>query len=525
MRPNQWWKQHAVATACTTVLVGACAMPSDPADDDGDTATLDQGVVLTACTAVRMTDPVAGFQVGAGFPTTLTAVATCPPGVTPEYQFWGKPAGAANWSILGPYVPGSSTWSLPWVGGFSISAVARGVGSTKTYEVRSAAVSGTAIHINRNPTPLDDGITTTLNAPGSVDVLANDSDPDGETVTLTGHTDPMHGTVAFVGSVATFTPATGYLGSDSFTYSVSDGVGGSATATVALEVIDQAPVAGNDTLSSIVNAQGQTNVLANDSDPDSDPLTVTSFTQGAHGSVTFSGGVATYTPAAAYVGGDTFTYTIDDGHGLTAIGTVVVTVTNPLPGCTISLSGPATGTYGQNLHLVANAVCNTGPAQVQWYHKVNSSYVVVQAYGAATTLDYVADAVGTSLFYALVRTQGTTASQGTSNTLSIAVADNTPQCTSVKMITPVNNQTLHVGVAQTLTASAVCPPGSTPEYQFWVKTSTASNWTTLPGYTTGSSSWTPAATGTWNIKAVARTTGSHVAYQVGSAAVVVPIAP
>jgi hypothetical protein len=446
--------------------------------------------------------------------------------VTPEYQYWAKPTGASNWSIIDEaFSPGSKTWAIPWVGNWSLSAVARGVGSTARYEVRSTAVNGTAIHINRNPTPVDDDITTTQNLAGSVDVLANDSDPDGDPVSLTGHTDPAHGAVVFVGSVATYTPTHGYVGLDSFTYSVIDGIGGSATGTVNVNVADLPPVAVDDTLMARMNSFGTVNVLTNDSDPDGDALTVTSFTQGAHGAVAFTGGVATYTPATSYLGADAFTYTIDDGHGLTAMATVSVTVTNPLPGCAISIAGPASGVYQQNLHLTASAVCNTGPAQVQWFHKINSRFVLVQAWSAAQTLDYTADVVGAELFYAQVRTQGTTPSQGTSNTASIAVADNTPQCTLVKMVTPANNATIHAGLAQQLKATATCPVGSTPEYQFWVKAASSPNWTVLPGYTTGTSSWTPAATGAWAVKAVARTVGSHVTYQVVSAAFSVTVIP
>ena len=68
-------------------------------------------------------------------------------------------------------------------------------------------------------------------------------------------------------------------------------------------------------------------MLANDFDVDGDtPLTIQSFTQGLHGTVTCAGGSCTYTPAPGYSGPDSFTYTISDGHGGTDVGTVAVTV-------------------------------------------------------------------------------------------------------------------------------------------------------------------------------------------------------
>ncbi len=522
-----------MGAVCAMWLLGGCALEGpgqtpddiDSVDDLDDAALLEQGI-SAGCTAVKLTAPANGFEVGAGFPITLTAAATCAQGITAEYQYWAKPSGARAWSIIdATFSAGSITWAIPWVGSWSLTAVSRTVGSTAKYELRANSISGTAIKINRNPTPVDDDITTTQGLAGSVDVLANDSDPDGETVSLTGHTQPAHGALVMVGSTATYTPAPGFVGLDSFTYSVVDGVGGSATGTVHIEVADLPPVANTDSLSATANGTGSVNVLTNDSDPDGDTLTVTSFTQGAHGAVAFTGGVATYTPAPSYTGADAFTYTIDDGHGQTATATVNVTVANPTPGCSISVSGPASGVYGQNLHLVAAAQCNTGAAQVQWYRKTGSGYVIARAWSNTLSLDYVPDFVGANLFYALIRTQGTSPSQGTSNILSIPVADNTPQCTSVKMVTPANNSTIRVGIAQTLTATAVCPAGAVAEYQFWVKATSTANWTQLPGFTTGSGSWTPAATGAWAIKAVARSVGSHVTYQVSSSAFAVTVAP
>jgi hypothetical protein len=198
---------------------------------------------------------------------------------------------------------------------------------------------------------------------------------------------------------------------------------------------------------------------------------------------------------------------------------------NAAPGCTIAISGPPTGTLGANLHFTATASCNTGPAQIQWLHKTNSANVVVQPFSTLSTLDFTANAVGTNTFFAVARTQGTTTPQTTSNKVTVSVADNAPVCTAVRLLTPTSGQQIVVNTPQTLTASATCPVGAVPEFQFWVKIVGAANWTILPGFTTGSGTFTPPSTGAWAVKAVARAVGAHVSFQVASAAVGVTVIP
>src|SRR5207249_4616770 len=108
----------------------------------------------------------------------------------------------------------------------------------------------------------------------------------------------------------TYTPSAGYHGADSFTYTISDGKGGTATATVNV-TINAPPVAVNDSATTQQNTAKTISVLANDNDPDGDPLTVTGATAPAHGSVVVNGdGTITYTPSNGYHGVDSFTYTI-----------------------------------------------------------------------------------------------------------------------------------------------------------------------------------------------------------------------
>lgn len=99
----------------------------------------------------------------------------------------------------------------------------------------SDTIAVTVNPVNDAPTLMDDVVTISNEAgPTTIDVLANDSSrPDApETLTVTSFTQPAHGSVQQVGDELIYTPAPGYIGPDPFTYTVSDGNGGTATATV-----------------------------------------------------------------------------------------------------------------------------------------------------------------------------------------------------------------------------------------------------------------------------------------------------
>ena len=184
---------------------------------------------------------------------------------------------------------------------------------------------------NSQPVAVGNSATTALNTAVTINVLANDSDPDNDPLTVTGTTTPAHGTaVVNANNTITYTPATGYTGPDSFTYSISDGRGGTASATVSITVSpagNSQPVAVGNSATTALNTAVTINVLANDSDPDNDPLTVTGTTTPAHGTaVVNANNTITYTPATGYSGPDSFTYSISDGRGGTASATVSITV-------------------------------------------------------------------------------------------------------------------------------------------------------------------------------------------------------
>jgi Ca2+-binding RTX toxin-like protein len=121
-------------------------------------------------------------------------------------------------------------------------------------------------------------------------------------------------------------------------------------------VANQPPVANDDSVSVAEDSGANdltSQLLGNDTDPENDTKTITSATQGAHGTTSVVAGVLTYTPNGNYNGTDTFDYTISDGNGHTDTATVTVTVTavnDPVTG-----SAPGTATLNEDATNVAIA--------------------------------------------------------------------------------------------------------------------------------------------------------------------------
>jgi len=245
--------------------------------------------------------------------------------------------------------PSSGTLTLNEDGTFTYTPDLNFNGTdTFTYEVSdgqggtdTALVTISVTSVNDAPVAGTDTYTvnedTVLTVPVGTGLLANDTDVDGGTLSATLTTEPAHGTVTVnTDGSFTYTPVANYNGTDSFTYTVSDGQGGTAVGTVNITVIavNDAPVAVTDNYSvnedTVLTVPAGTGLLANDTDVDGGALTVIANTNPAHGTLTLNpNGTFTYTPHENYNGTDSFTYTVSDGQGGTAVGTVNITV-NPV---------------------------------------------------------------------------------------------------------------------------------------------------------------------------------------------------
>ena len=188
------------------------------------------------------------------------------------------------------------------------------------------------------------GASNNEDTPVTIDVVANDSDVDGDGLTVQSVTQPSNGSVVNNGTDVTYTPDADWSGTDSFTYTVTDGVlTDTATVTVTVAAVNDAPVAVDDPAATTNEDTAATiDVLANDSDVDLGALSVDSVTQPVNGIVVNNGTDVTYTPDADFNGTDTFTYTITDG-ALTDTATVTVTV-NAINDAPVATDDPSVGT-------------------------------------------------------------------------------------------------------------------------------------------------------------------------------------
>ncbi|MFI8604322.1 Ig-like domain-containing protein, partial [Cellulophaga baltica] len=174
----------------------------------------------------------------------------------------------------------------------------------------------------------------------TIDVASEISDGDGNPLTVTIGT-PANGEATISGTLINYTPTINFVGNDQLNYTISDGNGGtdSATITITVNIPNQIPVANNFNFTVNTNSTNNSINLASEiSDPDGNPLTIAIGTP-ANGEATILGTVITYTPNPGFTGSDQITYTINDGNGGTDSGLINITVSIPIT------FDPTTGVY------------------------------------------------------------------------------------------------------------------------------------------------------------------------------------
>ncbi|NOH04121.1 MAG: tandem-95 repeat protein [Chloroflexi bacterium] len=191
------------------------------------------------------------------------------------------------------------------------------------------------------PLAADDSVTANEDDPASaVDVLANDTDVEGDPITVVSVTQSANGVVVNNGTNVTYQPDADFCGSDSFTYTVNGG--STATVGVTVNCADDSPVAVDDSATLNENDPATLiDVLANDTDVDGGTMQVTSVGAASNGTVTNNTTSVSYQPDTGFCGGDSFTYTLNGGSTATVDVTINCTDDPPSPWMTTSPS-PAT---------------------------------------------------------------------------------------------------------------------------------------------------------------------------------------
>ncbi|MDF4590303.1 tandem-95 repeat protein, partial [Vibrio parahaemolyticus] len=196
-------------------------------------------------------------------------------------------------------------------------------------------VSGSAnldiLPINDAPNAENDVITTEEDTAVTIDVLVNDSDVEGDVLSIqSASVPPEQGSVDIVDGKLVFTPAENFNGEATITYIVTDGdLTDEAKVTVTVTPVNDSPVAVDDTTSIQEDTVVTIDVLTNDTDVDGDKLSIESASvPKEQGTVEVVDGKLVFTPAENFNGDAEITYTVTDGE-LTDEAKVTVTV-NPV---------------------------------------------------------------------------------------------------------------------------------------------------------------------------------------------------
>lgn len=181
---------------------------------------------------------------------------------------------------------------------------------------------------NSLPVVQDDESETVEDEAVVIDVLRNDSDPDGDALMIASVTSPGFGSAVIVEKRIRYVPTTGHVGADSFRYVASDGRGGEVEATVRIQVRaapNAPPLASDDDVETDEDTSLVIEVLVNDQDDDGDDLRVTSLGTPSTGTATTDGTTVTFAPALDFFGAVAFAYTVSDGTS-ESTGTIRVNV-------------------------------------------------------------------------------------------------------------------------------------------------------------------------------------------------------
>lgn len=250
-----------------------------------------------------------------------------------------------------------------------------------TFKVNDGTTDSVAVTVNILIMGINDAPSATSQSVNVVEDTATaitlaGADVEGSALTFTVLTMPGSGVLTGTAPNLTYAPNANVTGTDSFTFRVRDGSLNSLSATVSITItpVNDAPVANSQ--SATINRNSTNNpITLSGTDIEGSALTFAIGTPPAHGTLGGSGANRTYTPTAAYLGPDSFTFTANDGTVGSNTATVSITVVNGppvysnvptsaacMPGTALSFTAAATDPDGEPLTFsldVGNSTCPT----------------------------------------------------------------------------------------------------------------------------------------------------------------------
>ena len=321
------------------------------------------------------------------------------------------------------------------------------------------------------PVAHDDAFTVPEGSGNNLlNVLANDTDADGDALSVIAVGTPISGTATTNGGAVFFTPTLYFSGTAVFTYTASDpgGLTDTALVTVTVTGVNDPPVAQDDVDTTNEDTPKAIDVLSNDSDPDDQMPFLWAVAMPAHGSAAIIGRMVVYTPSADWNGTDVFTYTISDG-ALTDTAHITVTVVpvNDAPQFTQGPDQTALEDSGQ--HVVAGWATDIQPGPVTAADEVgqiltftltntNPALFSIQPQldvAGTLTFSLAANAFGHAAVTATLRDNGGTANGGSDTSLPRTFVITVTGVNDPPTLDPIPDMTVSAGILNQITLSGI----------------------------------------------------------------------
>ncbi len=299
------------------------------------TLNMDQAEIVTGTPTLKLNDGGTAAYAGGSGTSTLTF----------KYTVASTDAAVSALAITGVTLSSGSSIN-------DLNGNAASLGSAIATFTGLAIAPGTSTV--SPPNAVADTAVTPENRAVAIAVLANDTDPGGtiNPASVAVSTAAAHGTTTInptTGAI-TYTPTTGYYGTDTFRYTVADTHGVTSAPGTVTVTVDAPPNAVADTAQTPENQAVTISVLANDTDPHGtiNPASVVVSTAAAHGTTTVNPttGAITYTPATGYYGTDTFQYTVADALRVASAPATVTVAVSPTASGSGYVDGSASAPSG-----------------------------------------------------------------------------------------------------------------------------------------------------------------------------------